>query len=66
MTKEKLIETINGLPESLYSGGLYMRYDANGLWYCGYNGSVFHKSDKDLSTALDMLKDELNKQGYVE
>ena len=64
MTKEKLIETINDLPVSLYSGGLYMKYDKNGMWYCGYNNSVYHKSDKDLSIALDMLKNELKEQGY--
>ena len=38
----------------------------NGLWYCGYNNSVFHTSDRDLSIALDMLRINLKLQGYVD
>ena len=53
------------MPNSLYSGGLYIKYDLNGLWYCGYNGSVFHSSDRDLSKAIDELSIKLKDAGYV-
>lgn len=55
---------INKLPLSLYSGGLYMKYDKNGLWYVGYQNSVHHASDKDLLEALSILYLKLKNCGY--
>ena len=66
LTKKDLLEAIEDMPKALYSGGLYIKYDMNGLWYCGYNNSVFHTSDRDLSIALDMLRINLKMQGYVD
>ena len=65
MTKKDLLEAIEDMPKSLYSGGLYIKYDHNVLWYCGYNGSVFHSSDRDLSKAIDELSIKLKDAGYV-
>ena len=64
LTKKDLLEAIKDMPNSLYSGGLYIKYDLNGLWYCGYNGSVFHSSDRDLAVALDNLFNNLKASGY--
>ena len=66
LTKKDLLEAIEDMPKALYSGGLYIKYDMNGLWYCGYNNSTFHTSDRDLSIALDMLRINLKMQGYVD
>ena len=65
MTKKELLDVIKDMPNSLYSGGLYIKYDLNGLWYCGYNGSVFHSADRDLSKAIDELSIKLKDAGYV-
>ena len=65
MTKKDLLEAIEDMPNSLYSGGFYIKYDLNGLWYCGYNGSVFHSSDRDLSKAIDELSIKIKDAGYV-
>ena len=59
-------DLLKGLPKALVSGGFYLRYDFNGLWYCGYNNSVFHASDRDLSTAIDELRNKLKASGYVD
>ena len=64
MTKKELLETIEDMPKALYSGGLYIKYDMNGLWYCGYNNTTFHTSDRDLSVALDNLFNNLKASGY--
>lgn len=64
MLKEK--DLLDDIPKALYNGGFYLKYDMNDLWYCGYNNSVFHTSDKDLSIALDMLRINLKMQGYVD
>ena len=64
MTKKELLEAIKDMPNSLYSGGFYLKYDRNGLWYCGYNGSVFHSSDRDLAVALDILSNNIKASGY--
>lgn len=66
ITKKKLLEAIEDMPKALYSGGLYIKYEMNGLWYCGYNNSTFHVSDRDLSVALGMLQINLKMQGYVD
>ena len=66
MTKKDLLEAIEDMPNALYSGGLYIKYDMNGLWYCGYNTTVFLTSDRDLSVALDILRINLKLQGYVD
>jgi hypothetical protein len=66
LTKEKLFEVIEDIPKALYSGGLYIKYGMNGLWYCGYDNTVFHTSDRNLSVALDMLQINLKMQGYVD
>ena len=66
MTKKDLLEAIEDMPKALYSGGLYIKYDMNGLWYCGYNNSVFHACDRDLSTAIDELSIKLKEAGYVD
>ena len=58
-------ELLKGLPKALVSGGFYLRYDFNGLWYCGYNGTVFHSADRDLTVALDILSNNLKASGYV-
>jgi hypothetical protein len=63
LTKKDLLETIEGMPKALYSGGLYIRYDKNGLWYCGYENTVFHSSDKNLLVALAILYINLKTQG---
>ena len=65
LTKKELLEAIKDMPNSLYSGGFYIKYDLNGLWYCGYNNSVFHSSDKDLSKAIDELSIKLKDARYV-
>ena len=57
-------ELLKGLPKALVSGGFYLKYDFNGLWYCGYNGSVFHSSDRDLAVALDILFNNIKESGY--
>ena len=64
LTKKELIKAIEDMPKALYSGGFYLKYDMNGLWYCGYNNSVFHASDRDLSTAIDELRIKLKTSGY--
>lgn len=66
LTKKDLLEAIEDMPKALYSGGLYIRADKNGLWYCGYENSVFHSSDKNLLVALDTLRINLKAQGYVD
>ena len=58
-------DLLKGMPKALVSGGFYLRYDFNGLWYCGYNNTVFHSSDRDLSTAIDELSIKLKEAGYV-
>ena len=65
MTKKELLKAIKDMPKALYSGGLYIKYDMNGLWYCGYNNSVFHTSDRDLAKAIDELSIKLKDAGYV-
>ena len=64
--KERTAWGYRGYAKTLYSEGLYIKYDMNGLWYCGYNNSVFHASDRDLLIALDMLRINLKLQGYVD
>ena len=64
MTKKELLEAIKDMPNSVYSGGFYLKYDLNGLWYCGYNGSVFHSSHRDLTVALDNLSNNIKASGY--
>ena len=64
MTKKELLEAIEDIPKALYSGGFYLKYDMNGLWYCGYNNSVFHASDRDLTVALDILFNNIKASGY--
>ena len=59
-------DLLGNIPKALYSGGLYIKYDMNGLWYCGYNNTVFHTSDRYLSIALDLLRINLKLQGYVD
>ena len=59
-------DLLDGIPKALYSGGFYLKYDMNGLWYCGYNNSAFHASDRDLSIAIDELRIKLKASGYVD
>jgi hypothetical protein len=65
LTKEELLEAIDDMPKALYSGGFYLRYDMNGLWYCGYNNTVFHASNRDLSIAIDELRIKLKVSRYA-
>ena len=62
---ETIDNILNQLPKALYSGGLYMNYDMNGLWYCGYNKSVFNTADNDLKIALCNLLAKLKEVGYT-
>ena len=58
-------DLLKDMPKALGSCGFYLRYEFNGLWYCGYDNSVFHSSDRDLSTAIDKLSIKLKEAGYV-
>ena len=57
-------DLLKNMPKALVSGGFYLKYDLNGLWYCGYNGSVFHSSDRDLAVALNILSNNIKASGY--
>lgn len=57
-------ELIKRLPIALYSGGLYIQYEMNGLWYCGYQNSTYHVLEHDLEIALNSLITKLNENGY--
>lgn len=59
-------DLLNDIPKALYNGGFYLKYEMSGLWYCGYNNSVFHASDRDLSIAIDELRIKLKASGYVD
>lgn len=61
---ETIDDILNQLPKALYSGGLYMKYDFNGFWYCGYDKSVYHTCDHDLKVALYDLLMNLKENGY--
>ena len=61
---ETIDDILNQLPKALYSGGLYMDYNMNGLWYCGYNKSVYHSCDNELKVALYDLLMKLKENGY--
>lgn len=61
---ETIDDILNQLPKGLYSGGLYIRYDFNGYWYCGYEKSVHHTCDDDLKVALCDLLKKLKEIGY--
>lgn len=56
-------ELLNKLPKALYSGGLYIQYDMNGLWYCGYQNSVYHTSNMILKEALEELLIKIENYG---
>lgn len=61
---ETIDDILNQLPKALYSGGLYIRYDFNGYWYCGYEKSVYHICDRDLKVALYDLLMKLKENEY--
>lgn len=61
---ETIEDILNQLPKSLYNGGLYMNYDMNELWYCGYKNSVYHSCDNNLKVALYNLLKKLKENGY--
>lgn len=63
---EIIDDILKQLPKALYSGGLYMNYDLNGFWYCGYDKSVHHATDRDLKVALYNLLVKLKENGYYE
>lgn len=61
---ETIDDILNQLPKALYGGGLYMNYEMNGWWYCGYRNSVHHTADKYLKVALYDLLIKLKEIGY--
>lgn len=63
---ETVDDILNQLPKALYGGGLYMNYEMNGWWHCGYKNSVYHSGDKYLKVALCDLLKELKESGYYE